>query len=82
MADVTQAMFPRPELICIYTQMNYEHQEGGNKPTRVSEMILQVRMRLQHGISTSAGPATVLMVHDRLEILAPLFSVAWMVNGI
>jgi hypothetical protein len=59
MTDVTQAMFPRPELIYIYTQMDYEHQGGGNKPTRVPEMILQVRLRLQNGIPTSAGPLTV-----------------------
>ena len=45
-------------------------------------MILQVRMRLQHGISTSAGPATVQRIHDRLGIAAPGYSVAWMVNGI
>ena len=82
MADVTQAMFSRPELIYIYTQMDYEQQEGNNKPIRVSEMILQVRMRLQHGISTSAGPATVQRIHDRLGIVAPLYSVAWMVHGI
>ena len=62
--------------------MNYEHQEGSNKPIRVPEMILQVRMLLQHGILTSAGPATVQMIHVRLGIVAPLYSVAWMVNGI
>ena len=37
MTDVTQAMFPRPELIYIYTQMDYEHQEGTNKPIRVPD---------------------------------------------
>ena len=45
MSDVTHAMFPRPELIYIYTQMDYEQQEGNNKPIRIPEMILQVRMR-------------------------------------
>jgi hypothetical protein len=39
-------------------------------------------MRLQHGISTSAGPATVQLNHDRLGITAPLYSVVWMVNDI
>ena len=82
MSDVTHAMFPRPELIYIYTQMDYEQQEGNNKPIRIPEMILQVRMRLQHGILTSAGPATVQRIHDRLGIAAPVYSVAWMVNGI
>ena len=46
MLDVTHAMFPRPELIFIYTQMDYEQQEGNNKPLRIPEMILQVRFRL------------------------------------
>jgi hypothetical protein len=82
MTDVTQAMLPRPELLYIYTQMDYKHQEGGNKPTRVPEMILQVRLRLQNGIPTSAGLLTVQMIHDRLGMVALLFSVAWMVNGI
>jgi hypothetical protein len=45
-------------------------------------MILQVRMRLQHGISLLAGPATVQLNHDRLGFAAPLYSVAWMLNGI
>jgi hypothetical protein len=76
MTDVTQAMFPRSELIYIYTQMDYEHQKGGNKPTRALEMILQVQMRLQHGIVTSAGPNTVQMIHDRLGIIAPSYSIA------
>ena len=82
MSDVTHVMFPRSELIYIYTQMDYEQQEGNNKPIRVPEMILQVRMRLQHGISTSAGPATVQRIHDRLGMAAPEYSVAWMANGI
>ena len=37
MSDVTQAMSPRPELLYIYTQMDYEQQEGSNKPTKVPE---------------------------------------------
>ena len=82
MTDVTQAMLPRPELLYIYTQMDYEHQEGGNKPTKVPEMILQVKLRLQNGILTPAGPLTVQKIHDRLGMVAPLFSVTWMVNGI
>ena len=45
MSDVTHAMLPRPELIFIYTQMDYEQQEGNNKPLRTPEMILQVRLR-------------------------------------
>ena len=40
MTDVIQAMSPRPELLYIYTQMDYEQQEGSNKPTKVPEMIL------------------------------------------
>ena len=82
MSDVTHAMPPRPELIFIYTQMDYEQQEGNNKPIQIPEMILQVRMRLQHGISTSAGPATEQRIHDRLGMAAPGYSVAWMVSGI
>jgi hypothetical protein len=82
MTDIIQAMSPRPELLYIYTQMDYEQQEGSHKPTKVPEMILQVRLRLQHGIPTSAGPQTVQKIHDRLGMTAPLFSVAWMVNRI
>ena len=76
MSDVIHAMLPRPELIFIYTQMDYEQQEWNNKPLRIPEMILQVRLRLQHGISTSAGPATVQRIHDRLGMAVPGYSVA------
>ena len=45
-------------------------------------MILQIRLSLQFGTDTVAGMAIVQQIHRRMGITAPLFSSAWMVNGV
>ena len=43
MGEVTAAMVPAPELIYIYSHMDYQLMEvGQNRPTIVPEMIFQI----------------------------------------
>jgi hypothetical protein len=83
MEDVTGAMVLKPDLIYMYSQMDYQLMEvGQTRPSPIPEMILQIRLSLQFGTDTVAGMETVQQIHRRLGITAPPFSSAWMVNGV
>ena len=77
MGEVTAAMVPAPELIYIYSHIDYQLMEmGQNKPTIVPEMILPITLRLAKSVTMAQ------QIHRRLGIEAPLFASACMVNGL
>jgi hypothetical protein len=80
MEDVIRPIQPHPELVYIYTQLDYQPTEGPQQP--VGEMILQVRMHLSYEISAQQAPGIVATILGKLGIAAPLYSVAWMVQGV
>ena len=83
MMEVTVTMTPTPELLYIYSQMDYQLMKvGQNKPSLFPEMILRIRLRLTDHVTAEDGETLVQQIHRRLGIEAPLFSSAWMVNGI
>jgi hypothetical protein len=83
MTEVTATMTPTPELLYIYSQIDYQLiRVGRNKPSLFPEMILQIRLRLTARVTAEDGETLVQQIHRRLEIEAPLFTSAWMVNGI
>ena len=45
-------------------------------------MILQVRMHLNDGINAQQAPGIVAIIQGKLGITAPLYSAAWMVQGV
>ena len=79
MEDVIQPIQPHPELVYIYTQLDYQPTEGSQQP--VGEMILQVRMHLSDEISVQQAPGIVATIQGKLGIAASLYSAAWMVQG-
>ena len=80
MEDVIRPIQPHPELVYIFTQLDYQPTEGPQQP--VAEMILQVRMRLNDGINAQQAPGIVAIIQGKLGITAPLYSAAWMVQGV
>jgi hypothetical protein len=67
MTEVTATMIPNPELLCIYSQMDYQPMEvGQNKPSIVPEMILQIRLRLSMDDTSEDGEDIVQKIHRRL----------------
>ena len=80
MEDVIRPIQPHPELVYIFTQLDYQPTEGPQQP--VAEMILQVRMHLNDGINAQQAPGIVAIIQGKLGITAPLYSAAWMVQGV
>jgi hypothetical protein len=77
MNDVTAAMVPNPDLIYIYSCMNYQLMAmGQNNPSIVPEMILQIRLRLSMDVTLEDGEDIVQQIHRRLGIAVPLFKIA------
>jgi hypothetical protein len=74
MEDVILPLQPLPELLYVYTQLDYQPMEGQQQP--VPEMILQVRMRLIDGISMQQGLSIVEAIQNKLGITAPLYNTA------
>jgi hypothetical protein len=83
MTEVTATMIPNPELLYIYSQMDYQLMDvGQNKPSIFPEMISQIRLRLTTHDTAAEGENLVQRIHRRLGIAASLFTSAWMVYGI
>ena len=77
MTEVMATMTTIPELLYVYTQMNYQLTEvGQNRPSLFPEMILQIRLRLNAYVTAEEGATLVQQIHRRLGIEAPLFSSA------
>jgi hypothetical protein len=77
MEDVIQPIQPHPEMVYIYTQLDYQPTEGPQQ--LIGEMILQVRMHLNDEISAQQAPGIVSIIQGKFGITALLYSAAWMV---
>jgi hypothetical protein len=64
MTEVTATMTPTPELLYIYSQMNYQLMEmGRNKPSLFPEMILQIHLLLTARVTEEDGQTLVQQIH-------------------
>ena len=74
MENVIRPIQPLPELVYVYTQLDYQPTAGPQQP--VAEMILQVRMNLNDGINVQQAPSIVAIIQGQLGLTAPLYSAA------
>ena len=70
MENVIRPIQPLPELVYVYTQLDYQPTAGPQQP--VAEMILQGRMNR----NVQQTPSIVAIIQGQLGLTAPLYSAA------